>query len=74
MQEINVSGVFVPAALIWALVAFFISALTGRILSRTGFYRWVWHRALFDFALFVLVWGALSAAAYHEAFSTGPLR
>jgi hypothetical protein len=69
MQEVNLGGVFVPALLLWAAAAFFISSSTDRILSRTGFYRFVWHRALFNFAMFVLVWGAISAAVYHEAFS-----
>jgi hypothetical protein len=69
MQEVNLSGVFVPALLIWATAAFFVSSWVGRILSRTGFYRLVWHRALFDFAMLVLVWAAISAAVYHQAFS-----
>ena len=68
MQEVNLNGVFIPAALLWATVAFVISSLMGRFLSRTGFYKLVWHRALFDFAVFVLVWGAISAAVYHKAF------
>jgi Protein of unknown function (DUF1656) len=36
-----------------------------------GFYALVWHRALFDAALFVLFWGAISAVAYHMAFRSG---
>jgi protein AaeX len=71
MQEINLSGVFVPALLLWAAAGFFVSSWIGRTLNRRGFYKWVWHRALFDFAIFVLVWGAISAVVYHEAFS-GP--
>ena len=70
MQELNFGGVFVPAALLWAAAAFFLSSLLGRALSRTGFYALVWHRALFDVSLFVILWGAISAIAYHMAFST----
>ena len=69
MQELNFGGVFVPAALVWAAAAFFLSSLIARVLSRTGFYDLVWHRALFDFSLFVILWGAISAIAYHMAFS-----
>jgi hypothetical protein len=70
MQELNFGGVFVPAALIWAAAAFVLSSLIGRALSRTGFYALVWHRALFDVSLFVILWGAISAIAYHVAFSS----
>jgi hypothetical protein len=71
VQEVNLSGVYLPAALVWAGIAFLLSSVTSRILSRTGFYALVWHRALFDVALFVLFWGAISAVAYHTAFASG---
>jgi hypothetical protein len=71
MQEINLGGVFLPAALLWAGIAFLLSSVTSRTLSRMGFYALVWHRALFDVALFVLLWGAISAVAYHMAFASG---
>ena len=71
MQEISLSGVFVPAALLWAGVAFFLSSVISRLLSRTGFYALVWHRALFDFALWLILWAAISAIPYHVAFSSG---
>jgi hypothetical protein len=71
MQEVNLGGVFLPAALLWAGIAFLLSSVTSRTLSRVGFYALVWHRALFDVALFVLLWGAISAVAYHTAFASG---
>ena len=70
MQEVNFGGVFVPAVLLWAAAAFVVSSLLARVLGRTRFYAFVWHRALFDVSLFVIVWGAISAIAYHMAFST----
>jgi hypothetical protein len=71
LQEVNLSGVFLPAALLWAGIAFLLSSVISRTLSRMGFYALVWHRALFDAALFVLFWGAISAVAYHMAFKSG---
>jgi hypothetical protein len=71
MQEVNLSGVFLPAALLWAGIAFFLSSVISRTLGRMGFYALVWHRALFDAALFVLFWGAISAVAYHISFKSG---
>jgi Protein of unknown function (DUF1656) len=73
MQEINLDGVFVPAQLIWAAIAFPLSAFIRRWLDAQRFYNLVWHRALFDFALFVVLWGGLSALAYHVAFSRAGL-
>jgi len=69
MLELNIGGVFVPAALLWAAAAFLLSSLIDRVLSRTRFYRLVWHRGLFDFAIFVMLWGAIAAGAYHLAFN-----
>jgi hypothetical protein len=71
LQEVNLNGVFLPAALVWAGIAFLLWSVTSRTLSRIGFYALVWHRALFDAALFVLFWGAISAVAYHMAFKSG---
>lgn len=70
MQEVNLGGVFLPAALLWAGIAFLLSSVISRILSRMGFYTLVWHRALFDAALYVILWGAISAVAYHAAFAS----
>lgn len=68
MLEIPIAGVFVPAALVWAGAAFLLSSLIDRVLSRTSVYAWLWHRGLFDFAAFVILWGAISGVFYHDAF------
>jgi hypothetical protein len=69
MLEVTLGGVFVPAGLVWAGGAFVLSSFIERLLSRTRFYRLIWHRALFDAALFVMLWGVISAVAYQLAFS-----
>ncbi len=53
--EISLGGVFVPSLLIWALVAFVLNVVLRRVLYAVGFYRLVWHRPLFDAALFVIL-------------------
>jgi hypothetical protein len=53
--EISIGGVYVPSLLLWALIAFVLNVGLRRILAVTGFYRLVWHRALFDTALFVIL-------------------
>jgi hypothetical protein len=69
MLEVNLQGVYVPAPLIWAGVAFVLCSFLDWMLSRTRVYRLVWHRGLFDAAVFLILWGAISAVAYHVAFS-----
>jgi hypothetical protein len=73
MLEINVGGVYVPAPLVWAGVAFLLTSLVERACTRAGFHALVWHRALFDLSVFVMLWGAISAGAYHIAFSAALL-
>ncbi len=53
--EISIGGVFVPSLLIWALIAFVLNVVLRRALYAVGFYRLVWHRPLFDAALFVIL-------------------
>jgi hypothetical protein len=57
MPELNIYGVFVPALFAWMLVAFLISVPLRRTLAWSGFYRFVWHRPLFDVALYVVLLG-----------------
>ncbi len=61
--ELDVYGVFVPALLVWGIVALLISAPVRAVLARLGFYRLVWHRPLVDVSLFVLILAAIVAAA-----------
>ena len=61
--EIDVYGVFVPPLLIWVGAALPLTAVLRRLLRWVGFYRFAWHRPLFDFALLVIVLGGVVAAA-----------
>jgi hypothetical protein len=53
--EMSIGGVFVPSLLIWALIAFALNITLRRLFYAIGFYRFVWHRALFDAATFVIL-------------------
>ncbi len=61
--EIDFYGVLLPPLLVWLGVALALSALVRLVLARTGFYRLVWHRPLFDLALLVILIGCVSALA-----------
>jgi len=56
---IDIYGVLVPALLLWIIVAYVLSAFLRRIMQHFDLYRLVWHRALFDFAVFVCLLGVV---------------
>jgi hypothetical protein len=58
--EIDLYGVFVPTLAAIAVVAFFLNSILRRILAFIGFYRLVWHRPLFDTAMYFCLLGALA--------------
>jgi hypothetical protein len=53
-------GVYLSSVVAMALLAFVTAALLRKLLGRFGFYRQVWHPALFDAALFFLLWAGFS--------------
>lgn len=60
MIEVNFFGVQLPWLLLLAGVALVCARAVRRLLAIVGVYRWVWHPALFDLALYVLVLYALT--------------
>jgi hypothetical protein len=61
MGESDIGGVFLSSVLITAVIALAISFVIRRLLALTGAYRFVWHPALFDTALFVILWAVVVA-------------
>ena len=57
IAEINLFGVFINAGLASAGMAALLLIALRKLLNASGLYRWVWHPALVDVALFVLLWG-----------------
>jgi hypothetical protein len=57
--EVSFYGIYIPSLLPMALLALLLSRSLSWLLARAGFYRLVWHPALFDLAMFIVVLGAL---------------
>jgi hypothetical protein len=55
--EVDIYGIYVPWLLLLSLLSLAVTRGISRVLSRFGFYRLVWHPALFDSALFIIVLG-----------------
>ena len=53
--ELNIYGVYVPWLLVLGAATLFIVKVVSGVLARLGFYRLVWHPALFDLALYVVL-------------------
>ena len=53
--EWDIDGVFGPRILLVFLFAFAASLVLRRLLRRLHCYRYVWHAALFDIAVFVIL-------------------
>ena len=70
--ELDLHGVLVPPLLLSLLLALAASMALRRLLARTGFYRLVWHRPLFDFALYVVLVGGVAVLLSRTAGFAGP--
>jgi hypothetical protein len=53
--ELNIQGVFVPTALVAAVIAAIVNAGVSRMTVLAGLQRWMWHRALFELATFAIL-------------------
>lgn len=63
IEEVHLLGVYMPAALLWAVLAAVLVYLLRVPIQRLPVYRLVWHPGLLELALFVLLWWGLSALA-----------
>jgi len=53
--EINLFGVYVAPISIMMIEAWFITIVLRRVSDRWGLLRYVWHPALFVFAVYIIV-------------------
>jgi protein-S-isoprenylcysteine O-methyltransferase Ste14 len=72
--ELNIDGVFVAPLAVWAVVALGVNLMLRQVLIRVGLYRVVWHPALFDTALFVILWALVAVLSAHISFLLEPVR
>ena len=63
--EASFYGLYVPWLMLLCGLTLAVQWFVHRLLGAIGFYRWVWHPALFDTALYVLLLYAVSQVASH---------
>lgn len=59
IEEFNIYGIFVPSLLVWLVIASLLSFAIQRTLVHFDLYKYIWHRPLFDLAMYVIALGAI---------------
>lgn len=57
--DIDIGGVYLPTLLVLMVVTYVCYLPLNRLLNHLHFYRLVWHRALFNVALYAVLLGAV---------------
>ncbi|MBA1190932.1 DUF1656 domain-containing protein [Pseudomonas entomophila] len=57
--DVDISGVFLPTLLVMMIATYLLFLGVHAVLVRLGFYRLVWHRALFNVALYAVLLGTV---------------
>jgi hypothetical protein len=60
--EFDIYGVYFPIFVVFAGIALVLLLVIKRLLDAFAFYRFVWHRPLFDLAVYVILLGVVTAA------------
>ena len=55
LAEVDIYGVYVPVFLLLATAALAATRLFSHLLGKAGLARFIWHRAMFDLAMFVMI-------------------
>lgn len=58
--EMSIGGVFIPSIVIFSIISFVLLYLIRRILAYYGLYQRIWHQALFNTALFIILLGSIT--------------
>lgn len=61
--ETNVFGVYVAPIVPMMIAAFVITLALRWLAVRAGLFRWIWHPALFEFSVYLIVLAAVVLVA-----------
>jgi protein AaeX len=63
VEELDIFGVFLPAALAWAVLAIVLTYVLRGPLQRLPLDRFLWQPSLLELAVFIVVWWGLTLLA-----------
>ena len=55
LKEIDIFGIYIAPFAGYLVVALLIFYPIHRLFDRYAIQRWVWHRPLFDFSIFIII-------------------
>ena len=55
LSDVDVLGAFVPGVVVWCVVSLIMFVFADALLTKVGFFRFVWHPPLVRFSLFVIL-------------------
>ena len=55
LKEFNLNGVYLAPFAVYFILAVAVYIPVHRLLDRREIGRWVWHRNLFDFSVFIII-------------------
>ena len=61
--EIDLFGVYVAPMALLMVVAWVVTVTLRRVASRFGLFRYVWHPALFVFAVYMIILSSMTLIA-----------
>jgi protein AaeX len=65
IKEIDLFGVFLPPMFAYGAAALLVWYVLRRSFAWIGLYRFVWHPALFNTALYVLILAVCVSVVFH---------
>jgi len=63
IEELHLFGIYIPAALVWAVMAGILAYFLRNLLQRLPLYRLLWHPGILELALFATLWWFLTFLA-----------
>lgn len=63
IEELHVFGIYLPAALVWAVLAAVLAYWSRNLLQRLPLRQVLWHPNLLELALFAILWWGLTTLA-----------
>jgi hypothetical protein len=63
IEELHLFGIYMPAALVWAILAGILAYCLRNLLQRLPFSPLLWHPGVLELALFATLWWALTFLA-----------
>ncbi len=63
VEEIHIFGVYLPAGLVWAVVALVVTSLLRGPLLRLPLHAVLWQPSLIELAIFLLLWWGIARLA-----------